>query len=140
MTLQARHDQAGHGEQDTAMTGLTAPLLFVSASAAAFLLTAVVLLSTALPGPVGLVLAAFVSSLTAALFAVRDPARGWRWGLWASSVFLAYFAVVTLAYLSAGRPDWHPVFAGVLVLGASCVTAGGIATFRTRRSNGARST
>jgi hypothetical protein len=106
------------------------------ASATAFLATVVILLLTSFSGAIGLFLASGLSALTAAGLAAARPSGGWRWGLWAGAAFLAYFMVVTLAYLVAGRPDWHPLLAAMVVTGASCATAAIVATVRTPNAAG----
>jgi len=88
-----------------------------------FLMTALLLLLKPLPPPFGLAVAAVAASIAAAGSALVLPGTGWRAGLWGSAAFLLYFATVLLAYILAGRPDWHPALAAVVVTAAACGVA-----------------
>jgi 1,4-dihydroxy-2-naphthoate octaprenyltransferase len=102
------------------------------ASAVAFAITAGFLLAVPVPQSIALAVPAGVCALLAALFALARPSLGWKWGLWSSAVFLGYFFVVAISYLTSGRPDWHPVLAGLLTASAATAAAAAVSRLRLR--------
>ncbi len=100
-----------------------ARILALALSGTVFLMTALILLLKPLPPPFGLVVAAVAASVAAVGCVFVLPGIGWRAGLWGSAAFLVYFTAVLLAYLLAGRPDWHPALAAVVVAAAACGAA-----------------
>lgn len=62
-------------------------------------------------------------SISSFAFALRWPAGSWRWGVWLSFGFWAFFVAVFFSYLLEGTLDCTAPARAALVLAASVVAA-----------------
>jgi hypothetical protein len=88
-----------------------------------FLLTMIVLLAFPAVRSHSFALILVPCSLLALLFGFFWPRHSWRWGLWLSGGFWAYFALVCVSYLVNGTWPLMPALMLVGVLIAACLAA-----------------
>lgn len=74
----------------------------------------------------------FVGALLSLLFALRWPAGSWRWGIWLSSGFWAFFLVVFVSYLLTSTVHWGTPLRALLVLLAAVAAAAAGTALRRR--------
>jgi hypothetical protein len=108
-------------------TALTAPrLVYLFALCVSFAMAGIVTVVFLQIGPspsMAFVVPLLASGLGALAFAIKWPNESWRWGIWLSCGFWAFFLAVFVSYLSVGTLDWLTPVRAASVVAAGVIGA-----------------